>query len=300
MSRKTSTTNLATLFFGLVITSTASAAPCGDVALEGQCNGSVREYCNAGELQSEACEACCGWDGDRYDCIEACPSNGDCIEECLDGVNVFGCSLLNTHEWTCEKGPAGCTVRVFSMCSPGEICDESSTNACRPTSEVDLCSGIGASGECKGSIFKRCIDGQLVSTDCSGQGKACTSTGCANCSDECIAGDTGCESSGKSWDCVPSAVTNCLVRVAKNCSGGKQCFDGRCVYVDDMPQNEAEPSVIMDAGSLNAVADPAAEAATSGCQTSGWAPDTMRDGLLAVMSTLLGFLLFTRIARRRD
>lgn len=289
---------LMTLLSG-AMSSVAIAAPCGDVALEGRCDGTTRQYCNAGELQSEECATCCGWDGDRYDCLGSCPEDGSCIEECLEGVDVFGCSLMNTHEWTCSIGAEGCTVRTFVACGEGQICDESSSNACRPVSEVDLCSGISSEGECKGGIFKQCVNGQLVNTDCALLGQECTAVGCADCTNQCKLDEVGCESTGKAWTCVPSAFTGCLERAAKNCSGGKVCYEGKCMYADEIPRI-AEPEV-SELNEVEPVETPVPEevAATS-CQTSGFAPDTTRDGFLAVISTILGFLFFMRFARRRD
>ena len=284
----------------LLVPSMGLSAPCGGIALEGQCDGKTREYCSASTLQTEECTDCCGWDGQRYACLTECPAPGECIDECLEGPDVFGCSLMNTHEWTCVEDASGCIVREYVACAEGYICDESTTSTCRSASDVDQCSGITSAGECKGTIFKQCVDGQLVSTDCGALGQACGPTGCSQCTDECEVGAVGCESVGAAWSCVTSALTGCLERVAKNCSGGKQCWEGECVY--ELPvRTEAEDTgeaVGVDAESR--VDAPIAAASDTGCATSGFAPDSMRDGLLAVISTLLGFLLFIRIARRRN
>jgi hypothetical protein len=71
------------------------------------------------------------------------------------------------------------------------------------------------------------------------------------------------------------------------------------MYADEIPRI-AEPEV-SELNEVEPVETPVPEevAATS-CQPSGFAPDTTRDGFLAVISTILGFLFFMRFARRRD
>ena len=51
-----------------------ASGPCGEVAIEGYCDGGTRVYCNGADVVTETCAACCGWTGQKYNCLESCPA----------------------------------------------------------------------------------------------------------------------------------------------------------------------------------------------------------------------------------
>ncbi|MFT5434497.1 MAG: hypothetical protein ACI9OJ_005210 [Myxococcota bacterium] len=268
----------------------ASAAPCGDVPIEGRCDGNSRIYCASGELVTEACDACCGWVGQRFDCV-TCPT-GACEDECKEGVDVFGCSLQNTHEFSCAVGADLCTDRIFTACPDGQVCDESTTSKCRPLADVDLCNGIDAAGECKGNVHKRCEGGALIVDDCANKGESCAPSGCTStCPPACEEGTIGCLPDGRAFSCIPDVLTGCLTQIGKPC-GGKVCHEGLCKFASEIEPDVAEPEVV------EPIAEPAPEESSSGCLIQGDS-GSMSDGSLVVLATLLGFLLFITTCRRR-
>lgn len=286
----------------LAAAASAYAEPCGDVSFEGKCDGNTRVYCNADELRTEECEQCCGWDGNGFDCLGTCPAAGECIEECLDGVDVFGCSLLNTHEWTCENGANGCTNRIYVKCGPDQICDEAGSHKCTAISEVDLCGGISEDGKCDGNVAKICVGGQVQTTDCGDTGQSCHSGKCvADCPIACLAGESGCADNGQAWSCQEDRATGCMVKASKNC-GVKVCHEGKCVFASELEaegeggdagSNVAEGAAVVDAG-------PAPVEESSGGCTVGRRAEGLGEMGLIILVTLLGFLLFLTIARRRS
>lgn len=283
----------------LLLAPLAAAEPCGDVALEGQCNGKTRLYCNADELRIEECAECCGWDGNNFDCLEQCPAEGECIEECLEGTDVFGCSLHNTHEWTCASGADGCTDRNYVKCGPDQICDEAGTHKCRNKSEVNLCGGIPEVGKCDAGVFKKCVAGAIETDDCKAKGQSCVETvGCsADCPFECLDGESGCGGAAEAWSCVADPSTGCFVQASKKC-GAKACYEGKCRFQAEIDELEAQKAAEAQ-DDLGSVAEPeAAVSSDTGCQAGYGHP--MLEGTLIVLATLMGFILFSRIARRRD
>ena len=269
--------------------------PCGDIPGEGICEGNVRKWCNKDQLQTETCAKCCTWAGAQYKCLETCPEPGACVDECLESTDVFGCSLQNTHEWTCEKGADGCIHRIFKKCATGQICDESTTHKCTDLGQVDLCAGISADGLCKGSVFKQCVGGALQTTDCAEAGQACSKGGCtSSCPIECLEGEQGCNASGQAWSCAENPANGCYIKVAKGC-GIKTCIDGECV----MPVEESPEPAQVDAGPVAAEpAPPPIATSPGGCLVSP-AAETIGECSVAILATLLGVLIFLSMARRK-
>ncbi len=292
-------TQVVLLAAALVWAAPAAAEPCGDVAQEGYCDGNKRIYCNANELQTEDCAQCCGWDGNNYDCKESCPDT--CVEECLEGLGVFGCSLHNTHAWTCYMGDDGCTKREYVKCAENEVCDEAGSHKCVDKSLVNLCGGVPETGKCVSGTFKKCVAGAIQEDDCAGQGKSCVDgLGCSgDCPLECADGEKGCGDNGQAWSCQADPVTNCLVRASKNC-GAKLCYEGDCKYKQEIDELEAaknaEPEPEPD---LGAVAEPP-PTNNGGCYLGAGLGETIGETAVCTLATLLGFILFLSIARRRE
>ena len=295
-----SLTSFALLFFVAV---PAQAEPCGDVSLEGQCADNVRTYCNADELKTETCESCCGWNGKEFECLDVCPADGECIEECLGGTDVFGCSLMNTHEWTCVIGADGCTDRVYVTCGEGQICDEAVSHKCTPIEQVDLCGGIPASGICSSGVFKKCVNNQVESTDCSANGQTClVGQGCSSdCSVDCLDGEAGCNPDGKAWICTENPITGCFEKAAKSC-GAKVCHEGVCYFLKDVPKDDdptAEPEAVEASDSPTAPEEESESASSGGCVYLG-NDHSVGEATLITLVTLLGVVLLLAIARRRE
>gem|GEM_PF-6099122 len=271
-----------------------ASGPCGDVAIEGYCDGGTRVYCNGADVVTEICAACCGWTGQKYNCLELCPAPGECVDECND-TGLFGCSLENTHEWTCSEGENGCTVRTFIACEADEICDESSTHKCVIQGSVDVCGVIPTHGICHGTVFKQCVNGQVVQTNCELLGQQCGPAGCNDCIDVCEEGSAKCVSGNKAQSCVD--LNGCLQwSGAKNC-GIKACVEGQCVEVvpdtgsDDLGTGEViEPPP---------APEPAPKASSGGC-IMGLSPDGMVEASLILLATLLGLILFRNMTDGRS
>ena len=290
---------IALLVSGLLLLTPASALaePCGDIALEGLCEGSTRLYCNADELRTEDCSEnsrapCCGWTGTKYDC-RSCSET--CVEECLNGLNVFGCSLLNTHEWTCVLGDDGCTKRAYVACADGQICDEAGSHKCVDISSINLCGGISETGTCDGNIAKKCVDGQVQETDCAALGQSCLVGSCtADCPVACVEGQTGCLQSGQQWSCVQDPTTGCLVQAPKNC-GAKICHEGQCKYTHEIES----PPPVEEAGEDVAPTVSTPSDSGAGCSIQARGADFM-ETTLALLVTVAGLLFFLHTARRRE
>lgn len=290
----------------LLVAGPAGAEPCGDVPLEGRCDGQTRTRCDTAALQTEECAGCCAWDGNSYDCLQDCPPEGECEDECLGGPEVFGCSQLATHQWRCTVGTDGCTDRVFEKCADGEICDEADTKKCRPVSEVDLCGGVPASGKCQGGVFSKCVAGALEKEDCAADGKSCVDgAGCTgDCPAACADGESGCNDAAQAWICTLDEVTGCFVRAAKNC-GAKQCWEGKCLFPAQVEERRAARAAEAgeDASGGDAAAAPESEAAAPASSDGGGCVQSRDmaagEGAMVTLATLLGFLLFLTIARRQ-
>ncbi|HIA00345.1 MAG TPA: hypothetical protein EYN66_00250, partial [Myxococcales bacterium] len=245
----------------MLLAGAALAEPCGDVAQEGMCQGNELRYCNAGELQVKQCDECCNWGGNKYKCLKDCPAPGECVTECND-PSVFGCSLQNTHEWTCVTGDDGCVKRIYTLCPSGQICDESTTHKCTDISQVDLCGGVPGDGVCHGAVHKQCVDGQIVATDCAEQGQSCLKSGCtSDCPVACLSGEMGCNSSSKAWSCVQDPLNGCWTQASKNC-GAKTCVEGICEFP---PPDEGPP----DMGPSEVVEPPPEDDGSSGSSSGG-------------------------------
>ncbi len=294
--------------WALLFSATASAQECGDVAQEGRCDGTTRVWCNSDVLITEECSECCGWDGNGFDCLDQCPGPGECIDECLEGTAVFGCSLHNTHEWTCSDGADGCTKRTYVKCGPDEICDEAVSHKCRDKSEVDLCGGVSAEGKCDGLLFKQCVAGEVQVDDCAAKGQTCIdAVGCsADCVVECVAGESGCESEFEAWDCTQDVITGCQIKVFKSC-GAKKCYEGRCRTLSEIEELENADTDTGDDDAADTADDatdetdeaaPPADSGSDGCAFNGVKGD-LGDMGMTTLATILGLIVFMLLAHRR-
>jgi len=262
---------------------------CGDVAIEGYCDGNTRIYCNTADVVSEECEVCCGWNGARYDCLTDCPAPGECVDECND-VNLFGCSLENTHEWTCAVAADGCTHYTYVACADDQICDESTTHQCAAKSNVNVCGSIPTHGVCHGNVFKQCVDGQIVQTDCDAQGLQCGPSGCADCVDVCEEGTAKCVSGNKQSSCVP--FNGCFQWSGAKSCGVKTCVDGECIVPSTTTDDAGS-----DAGTAVEMTDVAPPPTTTTSKSSGGCVmgltnAGMLEGSLLLLATILGLILF--------
>ena len=265
-------------------------ASCGEVAIEGYCDGNVRTYCNTADVVTETCTDCCGWNGARYDCLTDCPAPGECVDECND-VSKFGCSLENTHEWTCAVGDDGCTHRTYIACGSDQICDESTTHQCAAKSNVDVCGPIPSHGICQGNVFKQCVNGEIEQTDCSAAGLQCGPTGCTDCVDVCEEGTAKCLAGNKQSSCV--AFNGCFQWSGAKSCGIKTCVDGQCIVPSTPPDDNA------DAGnSAEVTVEPppnqsnGSSSQSSGGCIMGLTKAGMLDGSLMLLATILGLILF--------
>ncbi|HIA01441.1 MAG TPA: hypothetical protein EYN66_05955 [Myxococcales bacterium] len=288
------------LCIAVLLPSVVMAEPCGDLAQEGMCMGKELRYCNAGELQVKQCPSCCNWGGNKYKCLEDCPANGECVNECND-PSVFGCSLMNTHEWTCVIGDDDCVKRIYTVCPDGQICDESTTHKCTDISNVDLCGGVPKAGVCHGSVHKQCINGQIVSKDCAEEGRSCLKSGCtSDCPVACLSGETGCNSSSKAWSCIQDPVSGCWEKGVKSC-GVKTCVDGICI----VPTPDEGPDDLGDEGpeDLGMVESVVEESIAPPSRSSGCFVATRnvsgRDGIFLLLASLLGLLIFVTSVRKK-
>jgi len=276
--------------FLVMMGATAHAyANCGDVAIEGYCDGNTRHYCNTAEVVTEECESCCGWNGARYDCLTDCPLPGECVDECND-VSKFGCSLENTHEWTCAVGANGCTTRTYTACGPDQICDESTTHQCAAKTNINVCGPIPSYGICQGNVFKQCVNGEIVQTDCGAQGLQCGPSGCADCVDVCEEGTAKCLAGNKQSSCV--TFNGCFQWSGAKSCGIKTCVDGQCIVPAKTPDegvdagSTAEVTVEPPPGVSNN-----SSSSSGGC-IMGLTNAGMLDGSLMLLATILGLILF--------
>jgi hypothetical protein len=278
----------------VLVPALAAAEPCGDIAQEGMCVGKELLYCNAGVLQTKECNTCCEWGGNKYKCLEDCAAAGKCVDECLT-PEVYGCSLMNTHEWICATGDDGCVKRLFTQCADGEICDESTTHGCTDISNVDLCGPLRGEGICDGYLHKQCVNKKIVTTDCSELGWSCTKSGCtADCPMDCLDGDIGCNSASEAWSCIRDPKTHCWTQAAKKC-GTKTCIEGICQFPP--PDEGPEDLGPVGAEELEPVQEPD-ESSGGGCFLSP-AKVSSSEASLLLLSTLLGVLFFLPFVQRK-
>ncbi len=278
----------------VLVAAHAAAAPCGEVSQEGRCAGKTRTWCHSGVLETETCAACCGFDGGQYKCVDPCPTG--CVPECKK-TNEFGCSLQNTHAYTCEADAAGCITRKYVACGETQICDESGTHTCVDKSTVDLCGGVPTDGVCVGTVHKQCVNNQIVTTDCGAASKACATSGCtSSCPVACLSGEKGCDPDGQAWTCDPNVVNGCYEKVKKKC-GLKVCFEGDCVDKASLVEPVVEPVAAEPTVAEPAPSVPPAES-KSGCLISN-VDRGFGATALTLGATMLGLLLVGLLSRRR-
>ena len=159
---------------------------CGDVSIEGQCDGDELTWCENGEVVVADCAAIgatCGWDASQsfYDCLSA--ENGcgmESFEGRCDGDTVVWCEDQSVFEADCsELGDApglmcgfSCEFEVYDCLDPSDhvaspqACDSSLSEADASSTSTDSAQSPGdsepVSGGCAGAASPMSTGSLLV------------------------------------------------------------------------------------------------------------------------------------------
>ena len=216
----------------------ADGEGCGDVAVQGCCDGLDLYYCSSGSLAHVECTGSCGWDGDHgwYDCgfkgedpdgelPKACPAAGGCgaigYEGCCDGVVLSYCAGDTVSSAPCDGGCGWDAENGYYNCG-GNGADPSGAHplacpgGCTPDCAGKSCGSDGCGGSCGScGAGTSCAGGQCVGTctpDCTN--KQCGSDGCGGSCGACPGG-----LSCKAGACVDECAPSC---------DGRECGDDGC------------------------------------------------------------------------
>jgi|GEM_PF-935412 len=191
----------------------AAITGCGDVSFEGECQGTVVTWCEAGSLNSFDCadeNKVCGFtEGLGFTCV----ADSTCIPQC-DGK-------------ACGDDACGGSC---GSCADGELCNAS--GQCEAETE---CGTVTYEGECQGDTVVWCDNGTLKTYDCTTQNKTCGFQAPAGytcvdnvCDPDCTnkqCGDDGC--GGSCGTCGDDQV--CL---------GSECVDQTPPTPDEGPSED--------------------------------------------------------------
>jgi hypothetical protein len=150
---------------------------CGGLDFFGECggpNGQTARWCGADGLHEINCAA----QGKTCE-VNSCATGAYCCGEC-ETLGLGGACEGNTVRY-CENG----TIREYS-CSQGESCQVGTCFWGAECCEAeDECATIGAAGVCDGNTVRYCLSGEIMTDNCTAQGKTCQvdtcSPGLADC-----------------------------------------------------------------------------------------------------------------------
>ena len=197
-----------------VVEGAAVGDPCGDLGVEGCCDGPEVRYCDKGAIARLACGDGCGWDAAKgwYDCgftgadpsgqhPDACP--GGCTPDCAGK----------------ECGDDGCGGSCGG-CGAGESCAAGTCDG----SGVDPCAAMPAGGQCDRTTLRWCEAGSLYTYDCAKQQKTCGYDPIAGTRD-CLGQSRGCTPTCDGQECGGDGCGGSC----GTCAVDETCTDGACV-----------------------------------------------------------------------
>jgi len=164
--------------------------------------------------------------GGNFDCTGGCGELTG-VGDCLYGVPAF-----------CDANEV-----VTELCPPQERCGWLTGGGYFACVSAD-CGTISPQGECHrptgwDEVVVTCSpDGFPVGTRCPA-GSLCAidgggDAGCEPCAtNECAAGDGGCDGDGNAWRCgLAENADNCLRRITTECGADELCDNGQCLCSD--------------------------------------------------------------------
>ena len=177
---------------------------CGNIDINGVCEGNTLKYCLLDALKVVDCTSnglVCGYSDNLglYNCIESCTPS---------------CSGKSC-------GDDGCGSSC-GICGTGESCVSGQCQA------DDNCGGITYEGTCDGTVLKYCSSNNLIKADCATSGKICawsTTMSLYVCMDDPNACTPSC--SGKA--CGDDGCGG----LCGSCATGESCVSGQCQADDN-------------------------------------------------------------------
>lgn len=192
------------------------------------CVTRTRPVATHAPMQSPPAPEC----GGQYDCTQGC-GEITATGECFYGVPAFCEADQITTELCLPEERCGWLLGGgYFACVPADCGTISAQGEChRPTGwdeVVVTCSPEGF------PVGQRCAAGSLCAIDAGGD------AGCELCTtNECAAGERGCDSDGNAWRCgLAENGDNCLRVLTTECVGDQGCDDGECLCSDQCTPGE--------------------------------------------------------------
>ena len=152
---------------------TGPADDCGDVSVDGECDGNIRRFCDLGRggivtVDCAASGGTCEFSADQGASCAGIAS--DCQSIGTAGV----CGDMGEVVWCDGDSEADIKTQVCEDHEECQVdaCAEGGAYCC-PRTDLDECELIGEAGTCQDNQRRYCENGEVIVEDCESKGENC-------------------------------------------------------------------------------------------------------------------------------